>query len=300
MDDWAGAGGRLVREADMVRIIADTTCGLPRDLFPSLGIPLIPQIVVFGEESFRDDTELDTAAFLQKLKASHELPKTAAPPPTLYHAIFEQALRDGEEVVVVAPSAKLSGTVRSAEVAAQEFPGLRVHVVDTQTVAGDLGTLVLLAHQWAGQGLEAEEIVRRLQACSRRSRTYFMVATLEYLQKGGRIGGARALLGELLQVKPILCVREGQVEAYEQQRTKRRAVARLMELAREQAARGPEGHLCVMHAEAISDATMLVRELKGALDLSEVPIYEMPPAIVVHGGPGILAVGFFVPETPMV
>ena len=214
--------------------------------------------------------------------------------------LLRKALRDGEEVVVVAPSAKLSGTVRSAEVAAQEFPGLRVHVVDTQTVAGDLGTLVLLAHQWAGQGLEAEEIVRRLQACSRRSRTYFMVATLEYLQKGGRIGGARALLGELLQVKPILCVREGQVEAYEQQRTKRRAVARLMELAREQAARGPEGHLCVMHAEAISDATMLVRELKGALDLSEVPIYEMPPAIVVHGGPGILAVGFFVPETPMV
>src|SRR5512136_517748 len=133
----------------MVKIVADTTSGLPRELLKSLGIPLIPQIVVFGEESFRDDTELDTAAFLQKLKASRHLPKTAAPPPALYHPIFEQALLDGQDVVVVAPSARVSGTVRSAEVAAQDFPKLKVAVVDTQTLACNLATLVLLAHAWA-------------------------------------------------------------------------------------------------------------------------------------------------------
>jgi len=108
----------------MTLIVADTTCGLPRDLLAKRGIPLIPQVVMFGEQSYHDDKELDTAAFLQKLKASATLPKTAAPEPTLYYPIFEGAQAKGESVVVIAPSAKVSGTVRSAETAAQEFrPG---------------------------------------------------------------------------------------------------------------------------------------------------------------------------------
>ena len=101
----------------MVRIIADTTCGLPRQMLAERGIPLIPQIVVFGDDTYHDDTELDTAAFLKKLKASATLPKTSAPEPTLYHPIFRQAAEKGESIVVVAPTAKASGTVRSAQTA---------------------------------------------------------------------------------------------------------------------------------------------------------------------------------------
>jgi len=276
----------------MVKIVADTTSGLPREMLKSLGIPLIPQIVVFGEESYRDDTELDTAAFLAKLKAAKELPKTAAPPPPLYNPVFEQALKDRESVIVVAPSAKVSGTVRSAEVAAQDFPKLHVHVVDSQTIAGNLASLVMLAHEWAQEGHEADMIVKRLNEWIPRGRIYFLVNTLEYLQKGGRIGGAKALMGELLQVKPILCVREGQVEPFEQQRTKKRAVARLVEIVEEQCPKNVEARLCVMQADALEEAEALAADLRSRMNLASIPIYELPPAIVVHGGPGVLAVGF--------
>ncbi len=278
----------------MVKIVADTTAGLPRETLKSLDIALIPQIVVFGEESFRDDTELDTATFLKKLKASAQLPKTAAPPPPLYNPVFEQAMKDGDEVVVVAPSGKVSGTVRSAETAAQDFPKLKVHVVDTLTVAGNLATLVLLARQWAGEGASAKAITERIGEWAQRGRLYFLVDTLEYLQKGGRIGGARALLGELLQIKPILCLRDGQVESFEQQRTKKRAIARLLEVVEEQCPKGPASHLCVLQADARDEAEALAADLRSRMGLTEIPIYELPPAIVTHGGPGLLGIGFFI------
>jgi len=278
----------------MVKIVADTTSGLPRELLKTLAIPLIPQIVCFGEDSYRDDSELDTVAFLAKLKASTVLPTTAAPPPGLYHPIFEQAQADGEEVVVVAPSAKVSGTVRSAEVAAQDFPKLRVEVVDTQTIAGNLASLVLLAHSWSQQGASADEIVKRLHEWIPRGHIFFLVDTLEYLQKGGRIGGAKALLGEMLQIKPILCLKEGQVEPFEQQRTKRRALARLLEVVQAECPRGPQANLCVMQADAVQEAGAIATDLCAMLHLTDIPIYELPPAIVTHGGPGVLGIGFFV------
>jgi DegV family protein with EDD domain len=127
-----------------------------------------------------------------------------------------------------------------------------------------------------------------------RGRLYFLVDTLEYLQKGGRIGGAKALLGELLQVKPILTVRDGQVEPFEQQRTKKRALARLMEIVEEQCPKNTGAHLCVMHADAQGVAETLAADLRSRMNLKDVPVYELPPAIIVHGGPGALAVGFFV------
>jgi DegV family protein with EDD domain len=279
----------------MVKIVADTTSGLPLEMLKSLNIPVIPQIVVFGEESYRDDTELDTATFLAKLKATKELPKTAAPAPALYNPIFSEANQNRESVIVIAPSAKVSGTVRAAMVAAQDFPETDVRVVDSLTVAGNLASLVLMADAWAKSGLDADVIVNRLNDWIVRGRIYFLVNTLEYLQKGGRIGGAKALLGELLQVKPILCLRDGQVEPFEQQRTKKRALARLLEIVEDQCPKSPEAHLSVMQADAMVEARALAAELKTRLKLTFIPIYELPPAIVVHGGPGVLAVGFFVP-----
>lgn len=256
--------------------------------------PVIPQIVIFGEQPYRDDGELNTATFLEKLKASAQLPKTAAPPPPLYEPIYQDAMQQGDEVIVVAPSSRVSGTVRSAQTAAQDFPGLKVHVVDTQTIAGNLASLVLRAHQWAQEGKSAQEIVQQLQAWIPRARTYFLVDTLEYLQKGGRIGAAKALVGELLQVKPILMLKDGQVAPCEQQRTKKRAMARLIEIVEEQCPRSSEAHLCVMHADALPEAQGLAEELRTRLGIADVPVYEMPPAIVVHAGPGVLAAGFFV------
>lgn len=278
----------------MTIIIADTTCGLPRDLLAQRGIPLIPQIVMFGDESFHDDRELDTAAFLQKLKAAKTLPKTAAPEPPLYYPIFEEAKKDGESVVVVAPTGKASGTVRSAQTAAQEFSGVDIRIVDTQTISCNLGSLVLVADDMAKAGKSADEIVAKLEDMIPRGRIYFLVDTLEYLAKGGRIGGAKRLVAELLEIKPILQIKAGQVEPFEQQRTKKRALARLVEVVKEQCPGGDEAHLCVLQVEAESEAKVLVEELKSIVNVSNIPIYELPPAIVVHAGPRAMGVGFFV------
>lgn len=278
----------------MTIIVADTTCGLPRDLLAKRGIPTVPQVVIFGEESFHDDKDLDTAAFIQKLKASKTLPKTAAPEPPLYFPIFEEAKEKGESVVVVAPTGKASGTVRSAQTAAQEYPGVDIRVVDSLTISCNLGSLVLLADDMAKAGKSADEIVAKLNEMIPRGRIYFLVDTLEYLAKGGRIGGAKRLVAELLEVKPILQVKDGQVEAFEQQRTKKRALARLVEVAIEQCPGGESAHLCVLQVEAEKEAEALVEELKSKVNVPRIPIYELPPAIVVHAGPRAMGVGFFI------
>jgi DegV family protein with EDD domain len=277
----------------MTKIVADTTSSLPLEMATQLGIPMIPQIIVFGEQSFRDDTELTTADFLKKLRGSAALPKTAAPPPPLYNPIFAEAAQSGETVIVVAPSAKVSGTVRSVETAKQDFPNADIRIVDTQTIAGCLGMLVLVAQDMVTLGKSADEVVTALNNLIPNSHTYFVVDTLEYLQKGGRIGGARALLGELLQVKPILQIKDGQVTAFEQERTKKRATGRLIELVCEQAKNSPNPYLCVMHIDAEDEANAVRAELTARLGLKNIPIYLLPPAIVVHAGPKALAVGFF-------
>lgn len=278
----------------MVKIIADTTCGLPRELLAARRIPLIPQVVVFGDQAYHDDAELDTATFLRKLKASPSLPKTSAPEPSLYHPIFREAAENGDSVIVVAPTAKASGTVRSAQTAAQDFPDADIHIVDTQTLSCNLGTLVLLADDLARAGRPADEIVARLHYMIPHGRLYFLVDTLEYLAKGGRIGGARKLLAELLEIKPILQIRNGQVESFEQQRTKKRALARLIEVAAEQCQGGEEAHLCVIQVEAQEEAKALAAELKARIPVQDIPIYELPPAIIVHAGPKAMGLGFFV------
>jgi DegV family protein with EDD domain len=278
----------------MTIIVADTTCSLSRELLAQRGIPTVPQVVIFDEVSYHDDRELDTATFLQKLKASPSLPKTAAPEPPLYYPIFKTAQEKDESVIVIAPSAKVSGTVRSAETAAQEFPGLDVRVIDSLTVSCNLGSMVLVADDMAKAGAAADEIEAKLRGMIPRGRIFFVVDTLEYLAKGGRIGGAKKLLAELLEIKPILTIREGQVEPFEQQRTKKRAMARLAEVVAEECPRNAESYLSVLQVEAEAEAQAFVAELKGRVSIPDIPIYELPPAIVVHGGPKTMGVGFFV------
>jgi DegV family protein with EDD domain len=278
----------------MTIIVADTTCGLPKELLAERGIPCVPQIVIFGDEAYHDDSELDTSTFLQKLKASPTLPKTSAPEPHLYYPIFKEAQEKGESVVVVAPTGKASGTVRSAEVTALEFPDADIRVFDTQTVSCNLGTMVLVADDMAKAGKSPDEILAKLNDMIPRGRLYFVVDTLEYLAKGGRIGGAKKLLAELLEIKPILQVKDGQVESFEQQRTKKRALARLVEVVAEGCTGGDEAHLSVIQVAAEKEAESLVEELKSKVNVSHIPIYELPPAIVVHAGPKAMGVGFFV------
>ncbi len=281
----------------MVKIVADTISCIPPDEARRLGIEFLPQIVHFGDqESYRDDYEIDGPTFLEKLKVAPTLPKTSAPMPALYTPIFKRLVEQGDSVVVICPTAQLSGTVRGAETAALDFPGADIRVIDTQSVASGLGRMVLLANEWARQGADADTIVSRVQEMSSRARILFMVDTLEYLEKGGRIGKAAALLGGLLQMKPILAIKDGHIEPVEKQRTKKRAIARLCELVLETCPRGPESYITVMHGGAEEEANYLVDYFKNCLGINEIPIYFLTAVILTYGGPGVVGVSYFVPK----
>lgn len=280
----------------MIKIVADTLSCLSPARAQELGVAYLPQIIIFGEESYRDDTEMTPSQFLKRLAASSALPKTAAPPPHLYTPIYRELLDQGHTVVVLTPPADVSGTYSRAKVAAEEFPGADIHVVDTQVIAGGLGALVTKAVEWAQEETDTQKFLDRVMEMANRHRVYFVVDTLEYLYKGGRIGAAKALFGSILQVKPILTFKDGHIEPFESQRTHKRAVARLKEVVLGDCPRDPSAHLCVMHGNAEEEAKTLAGEFSGLLGIPSdgIPIYEVPPAILVHAGPGVLAVSYFV------
>ncbi len=145
----------------MVTIVADTTCSIPVKELEDMGVYVLPQIIIFGDESYHDDFEIDHPTFLQKLKASTILPKTAAPPPSLYTPIFQKELAAGNSIIVLCPSAEVSGTFRNVEIAAQEFPNADIHLVDTRTVGSGHGSIVRCAKKWADEGLPVEKVVSK-------------------------------------------------------------------------------------------------------------------------------------------
>ena len=230
---------------------------------------------------------------MKRLKTSSELPKTAAPPPELFVNIFKRLVPAGEPILCVHPSAEVSGTVRSATVAARDFPDAQIHIVDTRTIASPLGEMVQMAAEWAEEGNNIETILKRLDDWISRCKIYFLVSTLEYLARGGRIGGAAALMGSVLQIKPILTMKEGQVDQYERERTHKRALARLKHIIIEQAPKDGTAHLSVLHAGTPEQANLLAAELQQSINQAYVRVADMPPAIVTHAGPGVLGVGFF-------
>ena len=277
----------------MVKIITDTTSCLSPEFARKHDIPIIPQVINFGNDSFLEGVNISIAEFMRRLQTSPELPKTAAPPPELFVKEFARLVPMDESILCIHPSLEVSGTVRSAQVAAQEFPDADIRIIDTRLVASPLATLVQKAAEWAEGGLGANVIEARLRDMMTHGRIYFLVATLEYLAKGGRIGGAAALVGSVLQIKPLLTFRDGKVDVFERERTHRRALERLQELVVSQIS--PEnGYLSVLQAGVPEQGQALANSLEARLDLKDVPIYDMPPAIVTHGGPGILGVGFFV------
>ena len=277
----------------MIKIVTDTTSTLSREYCQQHDIDVVPQIIRFGEETFLEGVEIDEPEFLQRLKSSAQLPATAAPAPGLFDDAYRRAAEKGYPILSIHPSAEVSATVASATVTRNQYANADIRVIDMRTIAGCLGEAIKLAVEWRAAGRTVDQIEAELRSLIPRSRTYFLVATLEYLRRNGRIGGASSLIGSVLQIKPILQLSNGRVEPLDKVRTHQKALERLKELILTECPRTPGARLSVMHADAVEDAQRLRAELSASLGIQDIPLYSVGPAITTHAGPGTLAVGFF-------
>jgi DegV family protein with EDD domain len=285
------AGGRK----GSVRIVTDSTAILTHDYVVAHDLQVAPQIIHFGEDSFLENVTISSPEFYRQLRSSRGLPKTSAPAPGDFATAYEKDLVRAETIISIHPTADASGTVRSAETARQQwFPDADIRVIDTRTIAGCLGEIVRQAVAWAEAGASADAIVADVEAMAARARSYFLVPTLDYLQRGGRIGGAAALLGSILQVKPILEIHDGRVQVLERVRVLSKARERMLELTIDRCRRSPDPRLCVMHGDVPAEADAVAEELSRRLGSTKPPIFEVGAAIATHVGPGVVALGFFV------
>jgi DegV family protein with EDD domain len=271
-----------------VRVISDSGCDLPEEIAQRLSIDIVSLSIRFGEDEFTDRVDLTPAAFWAKCKASKTLPETAAPSPGAFRAAYERAHDDGcDGVIVLTMSAALSATHQSAVLAQKDLDGLiEVRVVDTKAVSMALGLLVLDVAELARGGATLDELVQRAQEIIPKVGVVAMLDTLEHLVKGGRVGGARALLGQVLAIKPLLELKDGLVAEAGRQRTRAKALVAISAVARSHT---PLRRLAIVHGDSNELATLenLVADIPTEFPLV---IADMGPTVGTHGGPGIIGV----------
>ena len=270
-----------------VRIVTDSACDLPDDEVAEHGIEVVPLSIRFGEEEYQDRTELSVDDFYAKLAASAVLPETAAPAPGQFEAAFRRQQEAGADAVVCLNlSSGLSATMQSAQNAARAVEGLDVRVLDSRSITAGLGTQVLLAAEAAAGGASVDDVVALVEDLARRTHVLGALDTLENLKKGGRIGGAQALLGSLLSIKPILDISSGTVEEAGKARTRKKALEVLRDKV---AAAGAVEHVCVYHGFA-PDVDEMVSLLDGLVDPEQIRVGVIGPVIGTHGGPRVMGI----------
>ncbi|HEV2127299.1 MAG TPA: DegV family protein [Thermomicrobiales bacterium] len=274
-------------ETPRIAIVTDSTADLPEDLLTRLGITVVPLNVHIGGESFRDQIDLTTDEFMGRLADTRDLPSTSQPSAGIFERTFREIGQDHDAIVCVLISSRLSGTVQSAQVAADAVGDVaRVEVIDSLSASLGCGFQVLHAHRLADQGLGAKEIATRLRSQTMNYHVVFFVETLDHLRRGGRIGKAASLVGSMLKLKPLLRIDEGQVVPFERTRTRKRAIEALVEFAQNM----PEiERIGVLHNTTPEDAERLSERVQSlARRESEVPIAKFGPVLGTHVGPGTL------------
>lgn len=276
-----------------VHVVTDSACDLREDLARQAGIEVVPLTIRFGQEELLDGRELSSDEFWRRCRSAPTLPETAAPSPGAFQAAFEQAAASGADGVVCCTlSSGVSATFQAARAGAEAAGGrIPVEVVDTRSLTMGQGLICLAAAELAATGAPLEAVVAHVADLIGRTRVLGVVDTLDHLQRGGRIGGAAALLGSLLSVKPVIEVRDGVVEQESKQRTRARAIDYLVDKV---ATEAPLERLAVCDGAAADiDA---VAERLGAIEVAhELVRCDLGPVVGTHAGPGAIAVCYQVP-----
>jgi len=271
-----------------VGIVTDSTADLPQAVAERYAVGVVPLVVNWDNETFRDKVDLSTADFYRRLRGSKSLPKTGAPSLAAFETAFREQLAQHDSVVCINLASKLSATYDVARRAADTVDPQRIGVVDSGSVSIGITFLVELAGRMAAEGRDLSEIVAQLEAVRGRLRIYAVVETLEFLQRGGRIGRASAFLGGLLNVKPIISVRDGEVSPVERVRTMNAAMRRLVELV---VALGQIERVGVIDGDAAANAADVDKQLRAHYPDLTIDRGELGPVVGTHGGPGLVGVG---------
>jgi DegV family protein with EDD domain len=276
-----------------VAIVTDSTADLPPELARSRAITVVPLTLHFDGTSLLDGIDITPSDFYRRLPAATTHPTTSQPSPARFAEAYSELLATHQAVVSIHISEKLSGTYASARQGADMTDSKRVHVIDSQLVSMSLGLITLAASEMVTQDMDAASIEQQVLAMREEVQTYFSVATLEFLRRGGRIGRASAFLGSVLQVKPVLCILDGLVTPLERVRTFDRALNRVIELVRA-VDRGKGVCAIVGHADAANDAERVARELEPITET--LMIQPLGPVVGAHAGPGVVGVGCYPAE----
>ena len=271
-----------------VRIVTDSTCDLPRALVEANGITVVPLTVFFGDDPFLDSVDISAEEFYERLESSKVLPRTSQPSVELFREAYERSGKGGDDVVSIHLSSKLSGTLNAASVAREEVaPDVHVDLIDSYNVSLGLGLIVLEAAHAANSGASLADVVATARRAMDRVSVHVVVDTLEYLQKGGRIGRARSFLGSVLSIKPILRVEDGEVAPFERVRTRNKATERIFEIA---AAMGRAKTMFVACSGPDDEARALIERLRPVLPHTDIILGQLGPVVGVYAGPKALGI----------
>ncbi|MEE8391209.1 MAG: DegV family protein [Anaerolineae bacterium] len=274
-----------------VVVVTDSTAYIPKEALDGLDIPIIPLWLLWGDDRFRDGVDIDPSAFYRRLQESKEFPTTSQPSAGEFEEFFRQVGGDADAIVGIFISSKLSGTVPNAQAALAQLER-PIRIVDSLTTAMSMGFVVLVAARAAAAGKSLEQVVAVAEDTRDRVRIIFAVGTLEYLHRGGRIGGARRLLGTALNIKPLLHIENGGIEPLGQVRTKRKAVARMLDLAEEQLGEKQMAEVSALYIGDPAEGDALAELIKGRFGLSAVYCTTISPVVGAHVGPGTVGIAF--------
>lgn len=281
-----------------VAIVTDSTSNLPEDLVSHYSIHVIPLQLIWAGDSYRDGLDINPLEFYTRLKTAKEMPSSSQPSPAAFQRVYTELLDQGYDIVSVHISSKLSGTLDSAIQAKNTLGTDRIALIDTFSASMGLGFPVLVAARAVSDGASFDEVIRATESAAKRTGVFFVVSTLEFLHRGGRIGGAAAFLGTALGLKPILMVADGKVDAKEKIRTMAKALDRVTDILVENVG-DRKLHLSVLHANAPTEAENLLQNAKDRLPsgaIVESFLTPVSPVIGTHTGPGTVGFAYMLEE----
>jgi DegV family protein with EDD domain len=275
-----------------VAIVTDGTCSLTPAQGEQLGVYVAPIYVNFDNKTYQAGVDLEASEFYRLMEASKKLPTTAQPTVADFLNLYTRLADEVDEIVTVVISHHMSATLQSAEMAKEQFTKVPIHIIDSESVSLGLGMIAIAAARAAAQGQDAKAVIQLVEEIKRRIKIIFTVDTLEYLHKGGRIGGATAFLGSALNIKPILYIKDGRIEPLERQRTRKRSINRLLEIMEENVGSAAV-NVAILHGNIPDEAHELEQKIRGRFNCVELVTSEMGPVIGVHAGPGTLGLVFY-------